>query len=236
MTSMQGGTRILGGLSALFAVLTMSSCASQQEVQDAYDLAKRYEREKYDLAAINARLLSQNGELEAQLREQLINGLDGNPVNAAWRDRLDELQGAIGALNRPLQDVERFDVEGGYVVMVQDKILFESGKAELAQEGRTALAEIAQQIKATTHKTIFVRGHTDSDPVKKPATLERFPHGNIQLSAERAVAVAALLIETEPTLENDVRVMGFGPHDPLKKNDSAANKRLNRRVEIFVQD
>ncbi|MDA1263518.1 MAG: OmpA family protein [Planctomycetota bacterium] len=223
-------------MSALFAVLTMSSCASQQEVQDAYDLAKRYEREKYDLAAINARLLSQNGELEAQLREQLINGLDGNPVNAAWRDRLDELQGAIGALNRPLQDVERFDVEGGYVVMVQDKILFESGKAELAQEGRTALAEIAQQIKATTHKTIFVRGHTDSDPVKKPATLERFPHGNIQLSAERAVAVAALLIETEPTLENDVRVMGFGPHDPLKKNDSAANKRLNRRVEIFVQD
>ena len=31
-------------------------------------------------------------------------------------------------------------------------------------------------------------------------------------------------------------VAGFGPHEPIVANDSADNKRLNRRVEIFVQD
>ena len=31
-------------------------------------------------------------------------------------------------------------------------------------------------------------------------------------------------------------VMGFGQWSPLKPNDSADNKRLNRRVEIFVSD
>ena len=96
----------------------------------------------------------------------------------------------IDALGRPQEDVETFDVAGGYVVMIQDKLLFESGKADLGPEGQAALREIANQIKATPHKQVFVRGHTDSDPVKKPETLERFPHGNIQLSAERAVAVA----------------------------------------------
>lgn len=232
MTSMQGGKRLLAGLGVL---LIASSCATQQEVQDAYDLAKQYEREKYDLAHENERLRQENEELEARLREQMISTLPAG-MPAELRDRVESLQDRIEALNRPLEDVERFDVAGGYVVMIQDKLLFESGRAELGPEGRDALREIANQIKATPHERVFVRGHTDSDPVKKPATVERFPHGNIELSAARAVAVAALLIETEPSLENDIRVMGFGPHQPLKPNDSAANKRLNRRVEIFVKN
>jgi hypothetical protein len=34
----------------------------------------------------------------------------------------------------------------------------------------------------------------------------------------------------------DVVVVGFGQHDPVKPNTNADNKRLNRRVEIFVSD
>jgi len=236
MTSMQGGKRILGALGALIVVGSMSSCASQQEVQDAYDLAKQYEREKYNLANENEQLRGENNRLDAQVREMTINGLQPGTTPASVRDRINMLEEQIDALGRPLEDVETFDVAGGYVVMIQDKLLFESGKADLGPEGQAALREIANQIKATPHKQVFVRGHTDSDPVKKPETLERFPHGNIQLSAERAVAVAALLIQTEPTLAQDVRIMGFGPHEPIKANNSASNKRLNRRVEIFVQD
>jgi flagellar motor protein MotB len=33
-----------------------------------------------------------------------------------------------------------------------------------------------------------------------------------------------------------VVVVGFGQHDPIRPNNSADNKRLNRRVEIFVSD
>jgi chemotaxis protein MotB len=235
MMSMQGGKKITGGLVGLLAALALSSCASQQEVQEAYGLAKQYEREKYELGQENAALRAKNERLEAQVREGDIQVLETtNP--RAIRDRISDLQGKIDALGRPVGDVETFDVEGGYVVMIQDQLLFESGKAELGAEGRAALKEIAHQIRATPHQSIFVRGHTDSDPVKKPETLRAFPHGNIQLSAARAVAVAALLIETEPKLEKGVRIMGFGPHEPLKPNSSAANKRLNRRVEIFVQE
>jgi flagellar motor protein MotB len=34
----------------------------------------------------------------------------------------------------------------------------------------------------------------------------------------------------------DVAVVGFGQYDPITKNDTSDNKRLNRRVEIFVSD
>lgn len=235
MMSMQGGKKITGGLVGLMAALALSSCASQQEVEDAYGLAKQYEREKYELAEQNASLHAQNQRLQAQVREGDIQVLETtNPREI--RDRISDLQGKIDALGRPVGNVETFDVEGGYVVMIQDQLLFASGKAELGTEGRAALMEIARQIKTTPHHDIFVRGHTDSDPVSKPETLRAFPHGNLQLSAARAVAVAALLMDTEPSLKKGVRIMGFGAHEPLKANNSAANKRLNRRVEIFVQE
>ena len=81
-----------------------------------------------------------------------------------------------------------------------------------------------------------MRGHTDSDPVSKPATKEKFPHGNLELSAMRAVNVAAELSGSDKVPARDVVVVGFGQYDPVKENTSADNKRLNRRVEIFVSD
>jgi flagellar motor protein MotB len=36
--------------------------------------------------------------------------------------------------------------------------------------------------------------------------------------------------------ERDIAVAGFGPHDPIRPNKNADEKRLNRRVEIFVAD
>ena len=95
-------------------------------------------------------------------------------------------------------------------------------------EGRGP-GEIASQ----PFERIWVRGHTDNDPVKKPATIEKFPHGNLQLSAARAVEVAALLADNGIPQDRLV-VAGFGPTEPVAPNDQSENKRKNRRVEIFV--
>jgi chemotaxis protein MotB len=119
---------------------------------------------------------------------------------------------------------------------VQDKILFDSGSAELSADGKKALTKIASEIDAQPHGRIWVRGHTDSDKVSKPATKEKFPHGNLQLSAARAVEVASELVTSGKVPARDVAVIGFGPYDPIRKNDTADNKRMNRRVEIFVSD
>ena len=187
-----------------------------------------------DLEAGMARVQADNDRLNAELRNSSIAALEASSPRVD--ERLNELQALLDDLDRPLQDIERFDVEGGYVYMIQDKVLFDSGSAELGEDGKTALIQLAREIGAARHGRIFVRGHTDTDPVKKPETVKRFPYGNLQLSAARAVSVGHLLETDGGIAPADVVVMGFGQHFPIAANDSAGNKRLNRRVEIFVAD
>ncbi|MCH2107314.1 MAG: OmpA family protein, partial [Planctomycetes bacterium] len=124
--------------------------------------------------------------------------------------------------------------DGSYLIRVQDQVLFDSGSAEINEAGRKALIDVCTQINGNPHGRIWVRGHTDNDPVKRPATLAKFPHGNLQLSAARAVEVAMVMITDGEIGADDISVMGFGEHMPLKENNSADNKRYNRRVEIYV--
>lgn len=231
----QGGPRVWRALAALIASGLTASCVTQQQYDDARALVKQYQTENFDLNAENTRLLQENQRLNAQVRDNTMILLENASYSAA-EQRLDELQGMLQSLGRPPGDIERFELDGGYLYMIQDKLLFASGKAELGEEGRAALRGIARTIAGAPHGIVYVRGHTDDDPVVKPETLRNFPHGNIQLSAERAVAVAALMLQTGDVPEDQIRVMGFGPHEPLVSNDGPANKRLNRRVEIYVTD
>ncbi len=223
---------------AAVALLALgASCATPYDVNTTRALAKDYESQVFDL---ERKLAEKNRELESlhetyarQRRSSITNAGTGD---SSLQARLDNLASMIGEREGPVQDVERFDVEGGYLFMVQDRILFDSGSASLGAEGSQALASIAQQIAAAPHGTIYVRGHTDSDPVKKPETLQRFPGGNLDLSAARAVAVGSSLLSSASIRAADVVVMGFGAHKPVKPNTSPESKRLNRRVEIFVSD
>jgi chemotaxis protein MotB len=186
------------------------------------------------LEADMARVQSDNDRLRSEVRAREASSLAGG-YDDKVATRMGELESLLNELEGPVGDIERFDVDGGYVFMIQDKVLFSSGSAAIGEDGRKALAQLAKTIQGQSHGRIFVRGHTDSDPVKKPETLKRFPLGNLQLSAERAVAVGALLTE-HSIPERDVVVVGFGEWERVAPNDSPDNKRLNRRVEIFVAD
>jgi chemotaxis protein MotB len=224
-------------LPALIACATLSlvSCVTTKDHNDAVALAKHYQTKLHEAEERLTSMESENSKLKKAMAQSDVTALS----EAGYGDidaRLSDLQARIDGLGRPLKDIERFDVEGGYVLMVQDKILFDSGSAELSGDGKTAIEKIAGEIASQTHGRIWVRGHTDSDPVSKPSTKQKFPHGNLQLSAMRAVEVAAALAGTDKVKSRDIVVAGFGQHDPLKKNDNADNKRMNRRVEIFVAD
>ncbi len=214
----------------------LASCVSQDEYQRAVDLAELYQDRNHELEAEMARLANQRDALEGEVRSQEASFLQAGGNTADYEAKISALQDQLQNLGRAPKDIERFDVDGGYVYMIQDKVLFDSGSAEVGAKGIAALNELAAKIKGEPHGRIFVRGHTDSDPVKRPETLKKFPHGNLQLSAARAVSVAAVLTEPGKLSGRDVVVMGFGRWDPVAGNDSADSKRLNRRVEIFVAD
>jgi chemotaxis protein MotB len=221
---------------ALLTAVAVTSCASPQEIQQTRQVAKEYENQVFDLQRTLADLQMENARLTDRLAKERKASLINASADTSLTKRIDDLGRLIDEMEGPMGDIERFELDGGYLLMIQDRILFDSGSATLGDDGIDALAGIAAEISATPHGDIFVRGHTDSDPVKKPATLKRFPNGNLQLSAERAVSVAAYLIGNSRIRGSEVVVMGFGSHKPVRPNDSADAKRMNRRVEIFVSD
>jgi flagellar motor protein MotB len=154
---------------ALLSLALLSACASQKEYQLAVQEQKYYQTKLHEQEKLATQLREENDRLKQQLKVSEVSALSEAGFGDEWQARLSELQAKIDGLNRPLNDVERFDVEGGYVLMVQDKILFDSGSSELNAEGKKQLIALAEDIHAKPHGRIWVRGHTDSDPVAKPA-------------------------------------------------------------------
>jgi type VI secretion system protein ImpK len=114
------------------------------------------------------------------------------------------------------------------VVTLKGDGLFASGSATLANEREALLRRVADAL-VRVGGEVLVTGHTDNTPMR---TL-RFP-SNWHLSEERARAVRQLLVAGGVPAER-VHAEGRADGEPVVRNDSDDNRRLNRRVEIVLQ-
>ncbi len=225
---------IATGAVTLLALAT-SSCVAQETYDQAELTAKHYQDQSIRAEAELARLEDENRRLKAQLEAAQVNVSEAGfteDIDA----RLQNLRSILAELGSQPGDVTKIQVPGGYVYRVKDSVLFDLGSAEIRADGQRVLGEVAADIKSRPFGSVYVRGHTDNLPVKKTETLARFPHGNLQLSAARAVEVAAFLTGKADVDDGRVVVMGFGPNEPVAPNDTEANRQRNRRVDIFVAD
>jgi chemotaxis protein MotB len=122
-----------------------------------------------------------------------------------------------------------------YKFVVRESVLFKSGSTDLSDEGKRALARVADALKGGNQR-INVEGHTDNVPVTQEETRKRYPRGNIDLSVGRAFAVYDYLMQEGGIDESRLSVSGYGAFRPIAPNTSETNKWQNRRVEIRVED
>ncbi len=112
---------------------------------------------------------------------------------------------------------------------------FEKGKDDVSAGAAEALKRLVG-ILNSEHASkfhVYIAGHTDDIPIKKPQTLRRHPT-NWYLSAHRAVEVQNVLVKSGLRPER-IGVVGFGEYHPIEKNKP--NKKgnpKNRRVEIWI--
>jgi chemotaxis protein MotB len=111
---------------------------------------------------------------------------------------------------------------------VGNDILFPSGAADLADAGRSLLAELSDALSDDRLK-ISVEGHTDDVPINTA----RFP-SNWELSSIRATTVARELIALGVPQQR-LRVTGYADTRPRAANDSPTNRALNRRVSLVLE-
>lgn len=108
-------------------------------------------------------------------------------------------------------------------VTLSSEVLFGKDSAELRGQAQARLKDVADRLTESGPGPLKIIGHTDD--------LGSAQHGLV-LSRQRAQAVARAL---RPLLANGdypFTVLGRGEADPAVPNDSEANRKLNRRVEI----
>lgn len=111
----------------------------------------------------------------------------------------------------------------GLVVNMQD-VLFDTAKYTLKPQAQLALARISGIVVSHPGLNLQVEGYTDST-----GTMEF----NQKLSEQRANAVRDFLL-TQGVNTNTMTAIGYGSNYPVASNDSAAGRKLNRRVELVV--
>ena len=112
------------------------------------------------------------------------------------------------------------------VVISDDQGNFEPGKADLPDDVRAKLDELATKLKADqAGNYIEIEGHTDSSGT--PATNDR-------LGLARAENVKRYLYETYQIPLHKMNVISFGESKPVAPNDSREGRAQNRRVVIKV--
>jgi outer membrane protein OmpA-like peptidoglycan-associated protein len=102
-------------------------------------------------------------------------------------------------------------------------IHFDTGKALVKPESKTALEEIVKLLKGDTGLKIYVVGHTDS--------VGGFD-SNMSLSMARAEAVVDVLVKQYGIDSGRLKAHGVGPLVPASTNRSEDGRAVNRRVEL----
>lgn len=129
--------------------------------------------------------------------------------------------------NEKFQEIERdfylLPIEIGTTVRLNN-ILFETAKATLKSESFEELDRLVSLLEDASRLVIEIAGHTDD--VGKDDY-------NLDLSNKRANAVRDYLLE-KGVAPDRIVAKGYGETQFLVKNDSEANRAINRRVEFRV--
>ena len=121
-----------------------------------------------------------------------------------------------------------FNAKGNVEIQLNDNLFFDLGKAELKTAAFPILKKIGEILKKTKNN-IIIEGHTDNIPIIKGPYAS-----NWELSAARALAVNAYLIQNSKINPKRISIAGYGEYKPVVKNDTAHNRAKNRRVTIII--
>lgn len=207
----------------------------QKELSNVKEERNQLEDELSDLQEEHDDLADERDELQAKVEELRSNRQDLQRRLAELEgkeQRIEELQKQLSQLENDLQQVDEAEVdrEGDFVVItLGEQVLFDEASAELHEDARETLRELADVLDQYPDREIRVEGHADTRPI-----LTHEYADNWELAADRSLSVLRFF-ETETSIAgNRLAATTFGEHKPRVRNDSEENMQENRRVEIYL--
>lgn len=151
----------------------------------------------------------------------IIGGAIGGTAGAFIGRKMDRQAEEI---RRTVPGAEVIDGGEGLIVKFDSGILFDFNKAELKENAKENIQNLAATMKNNPETNIMVIGHTDdvgSDSY------------NMSLSERRAQAVKAFTA-TQGIPSNRLSTHGKGEAEPIAANTTETGRSNNRRVEIVI--
>jgi chemotaxis protein MotB len=123
------------------------------------------------------------------------------------------------------------ELKGKLTVNMEAAILFDSGKADVKENGLVILMKMVDTLKSVKDKAIRIEGHTDN--VQITGALSRVFPTNWELSAARAINVAKYLQQQglDPAI---LSAAAFAEYKPVADNGTKEGRAKNRRIEISL--
>lgn len=144
--------------------------------------------------------------------------------------QIDEQDRIIQENRRMIDELRRAGVdargsERGVIVNLPD-VLFQFGKSDLTSTARDTATDISRTLQRAPARHISVEGHTDS--------IGSIDY-NYRLSDARAKTVAREL-ERNGIPARRISTRALGENEPIASNRTEQGRRLNRRVEVVIEN
>jgi chemotaxis protein MotB len=110
-------------------------------------------------------------------------------------------------------------------------VFFEEGSAELSDQARTELQQVALALRGKPQK-IEVRGHTSQRPLPPQGPFA----SHWDLAYQRSWNAVRFLVDHEQIDEQRIRISIAGPNEPMHITSDPISQRQNPRVEVFMLD
>ena len=206
---------------------------SSQTLEQISILSSEIENLKIEILTLNKAL--EASEIVTASKNLEIEIL-GERLNKALTSKIFELQKYrsefFGKLQSLLGDRDDIKVVGDRFIF-ESELLFDSASADLQENGKAKLKQIAMTLMETTDQIptdidwiIQVEGHTDKRPIK---TIQ-YP-SNWELSTARANSVLKLLLEIG-FLPKRLAAAGYGEFYPISDGETQEDYQQNRRIEL----
>ncbi len=124
-----------------------------------------------------------------------------------------------------LKELNAKKTQRGMVITLGD-VLFNTNKAEVKPGGMRNVQKLADYLNQYPQERVLIEGYTDSTGSESL---------NQSLSERRADAVRHALSGMGVSSDR-IDTRGYGESYPIVGNDTAANRQMNRRVEIVLSD
>jgi len=154
----------------------------------------------------------------------------------AAKSRADSINLALavnlkGVLSEGIED-EDVEVKVDKTVVfvnLSDKMLYQTGSANITPRANEVLGKIAQIIQSRPELEVMVEGYTDSQPINTQCIQD-----NWDLSVKRATSVVRALQNKHGIDPNRLIAAGRGEYNALASNNTAEGRAMNRRTRIII--